>query len=132
MKTSLSMDASDQKKTRTKLKKFLIRRPTYQAVRDKGYIKGSARRRRHAAEPSFILRSGLQLKPVLLLMSPEQVFGSSLSSLCQRENTSVPNFVKMCIGHVENTGIITVECPAFIGKHLQMETKEAASMKVDI
>lgn len=25
-----------------KLKKFLIRRPTYQAVRDKGYIKGRA------------------------------------------------------------------------------------------
>lgn len=132
MKTSLSMDASDQKKTRMKLKKFLIRRPTYQAVRDKGYIKGSARRRRHAAAPSFILRSGLQLKPVLLLMSPEQVFGSSLSSLCQRENTSVPNFVKMCIDHVENTGIITVEYPGFIGKHLQMETKEAASMKVNI
>ncbi|XP_029385231.1 rho GTPase-activating protein 12-like isoform X4 [Echeneis naucrates] len=73
MKTSLSMD-SDQKKTRMKLKKFLIRRPTYQAVRDKGYIK-------------------------------DQVFGCSLTSLCQRENTSVPNFVKMCIDHVENVGL---------------------------
>lgn len=40
MKTSVSMDSSDQKKTRVKLKKFLTRRPTYQAVRDKGYIKG--------------------------------------------------------------------------------------------
>ncbi|XP_019943168.1 rho GTPase-activating protein 12b isoform X6 [Paralichthys olivaceus] len=74
MKTSLSMDSSDQKKTRLKLKKFLTRRPTYQAVRDKGYIK-------------------------------DQVFGCSLTSLCQRENTSVPNFVKMCIDHVENTGL---------------------------
>ncbi|XP_038154150.1 rho GTPase-activating protein 12b isoform X4 [Cyprinodon tularosa] len=74
MKNSVSMDSSDQKKTRMKLKKFLIRRPTYQAVRDKGYIK-------------------------------DQVFGCSLSSLCQRENTSVPNFVKMCIDHVENTGL---------------------------
>ncbi|XP_035475330.1 rho GTPase-activating protein 12b isoform X3 [Scophthalmus maximus] len=74
MKTSVSMDASDQKKTRMKLKKFLTRRPTYQAVRDKGYIK-------------------------------DQVFGCSLTSLCQRENTSVPNFVKMCIDHVENTGL---------------------------
>uniref|UniRef100_A0A671YLF8 Rho GTPase activating protein 12 n=1 Tax=Sparus aurata TaxID=8175 RepID=A0A671YLF8_SPAAU len=74
MKTSVSMDSSDQKKTRMKLKKFLIRRPTYQAVRDKGYIK-------------------------------DQVFGCSLTSLCQRENTSVPNFVKMCIDHVENTGL---------------------------
>ncbi|CAN9506230.1 unnamed protein product [Ophioblennius macclurei] len=74
MKTSISMDVSDQKKTRLKLKKFLIRRPTYQAVRDKGYIK-------------------------------DQVFGCSLFSLCQRENTSVPNFVKMCIDHVESTGL---------------------------
>ncbi|XP_016887271.1 rho GTPase-activating protein 12 isoform X3 [Cynoglossus semilaevis] len=74
MKPSLSMDNSDQKKTRLKLKKFLTRRPTYQAVRDKGYIK-------------------------------DQVFGCSLISLCQRENTSVPNFVKMCIDHVENTGL---------------------------
>ncbi|XP_061614197.1 rho GTPase-activating protein 12b isoform X7 [Phyllopteryx taeniolatus] len=74
MKTSVSMDSSDQKKTRLKLKKFLTRRPTYQAVRDKGYIK-------------------------------DQVFGCSLSSLCQRENTSVPKFVKMCIDHVENTGL---------------------------
>lgn len=74
MKTSVSMDVSDQKKTRLKLKKFLTRRPTYQAVRDKGYIK-------------------------------DQVFGCSLSSLCQRENTSTPNFVKMCIDHVENTGL---------------------------
>ncbi|XP_054621149.1 rho GTPase-activating protein 12b isoform X6 [Dunckerocampus dactyliophorus] len=74
MKTSVSMDASDQKKTRMKLKKFLTRRPTYQAVRDKGYIK-------------------------------DQVFGCSLSSLCQRENTSVPTFVRTCIEHVENTGL---------------------------
>ncbi|XP_056148592.1 rho GTPase-activating protein 12-like isoform X2 [Lampris incognitus] len=39
MKSSTSMDASDNKKTRHKLKKFLTRRPTLQAVRDKGYIK---------------------------------------------------------------------------------------------
>ncbi|XP_024135370.1 rho GTPase-activating protein 12b isoform X4 [Oryzias melastigma] len=74
MKTSVSMDSSDQKKTRMKLKKFLTRRPTYQAVRDKGYIK-------------------------------DQVFGCSLTSLCQRENTTVPNFVRMCMEHVENTGL---------------------------
>ncbi|RXM94804.1 Rho GTPase-activating protein 12 [Acipenser ruthenus] len=40
MKNSVSIDSSDQKKTRVKLKKFLTRRPTLQAVRDKGYIKG--------------------------------------------------------------------------------------------
>uniref|UniRef100_A0A9J7XP42 Rho GTPase activating protein 12b n=2 Tax=Cyprinus carpio TaxID=7962 RepID=A0A9J7XP42_CYPCA len=69
-----SLDSSEQKKTRVKLKKFLTRRPTLQAVRDKGYIK-------------------------------DQVFGCSLTALCQREVTSVPNFVKMCIEHVENTGL---------------------------
>ncbi|TRZ00234.1 hypothetical protein DNTS_014330 [Danionella cerebrum] len=69
-----NMESSEQKKTRVKLKKFLTRRPTLQAVRDKGYIK-------------------------------DQVFGCSLTSLCQREGTSVPNFVKMCIEHVENTGL---------------------------
>ncbi|XP_030631605.1 rho GTPase-activating protein 12 [Chanos chanos] len=74
MKNSASMESSEQKKTRVKLKKFLTRRPTLQAVRDKGYIK-------------------------------DQVFGSSLTSLCQREGTLVPNFVKMCIDHVENTGL---------------------------
>lgn len=42
MKNSISMDNSDQKLKKTKLKKFLTRRPTLQAVKDKGYIKGSA------------------------------------------------------------------------------------------
>ncbi|XP_068461412.1 rho GTPase-activating protein 12-like isoform X3 [Clinocottus analis] len=74
MKTSTSMDASDNKKTRHKLKKFLTRRPTLQAVRDKGYIK-------------------------------DQVFGCSLSSLCHREGDTVPDFVKMCIDHVESNGL---------------------------
>ncbi|XP_031726515.1 rho GTPase-activating protein 12-like isoform X7 [Anarrhichthys ocellatus] len=74
MKTSTSMDATDNKKTRHKLKKFLTRRPTLQAVRDKGYIK-------------------------------DQVFGCSLSSLCHRESDTVPIFVKMCIDHVESSGL---------------------------
>ncbi|XP_072569754.1 rho GTPase-activating protein 12b isoform X3 [Paramormyrops kingsleyae] len=73
LKSSSSID-SDQKKTRMKLKKFLTRRPTLQAVRDKGYIK-------------------------------DQVFGCSLTSLCQREDTTVPNFVCTCIDHVERTGL---------------------------
>ncbi|XP_005994734.1 rho GTPase-activating protein 12b isoform X8 [Latimeria chalumnae] len=74
MKTSVSVESSEQKKTKTKLKKFLNRRPTLQAVREKGYIK-------------------------------DQVFGSSLTSLCQRENTTVPKFVKMCIEYVEKHGL---------------------------
>ncbi|KAM9163937.1 rho GTPase-activating protein 12 isoform 7-T7 [Pangshura tecta] len=74
MKISSSIDSSEQKKTKTKLKKFLTRRPTLQAVREKGYIK-------------------------------DQVFGSNLTSLCQRENNSVPKFVKLCIEHVEEHGL---------------------------
>ncbi|XP_055740100.1 rho GTPase-activating protein 12-like isoform X4 [Salvelinus fontinalis] len=74
MKSSTSMDTSDDKKTRHKLMKFLTRRPTLQAVRDKGYIK-------------------------------DQVFGCSLSDLCQGENASVPSFVTMCIDHVENNAL---------------------------
>ncbi|XP_052320049.1 rho GTPase-activating protein 12-like isoform X4 [Oncorhynchus keta] len=74
MKSSTSMDTSDDKKTRHKLMKFLTRRPTLQAVRDKGYIK-------------------------------DQVFGCSLSDLCQRENASVPSFLTMCIDHMENNAL---------------------------
>lgn len=74
IKQMTSIDNTEQKKTKTKLKKFLIRRPTLQAVREKGYIK-------------------------------DQVFGSSLAGLCQRENTTVPNFVKMCIDHIEEHGL---------------------------
>lgn len=100
MKTSVSMDSSDQKKTRMKLKKFLIRRPTYQAVRDKGYIKGRTRR-------GMCVRLCLERYPsrrCVFWSFTDQVFGCSLTSLCQRENTSTPNFVKTCIEHVENTG----------------------------
>ncbi|XP_075068137.1 rho GTPase-activating protein 12 isoform X5 [Mixophyes fleayi] len=74
IKQTASVDNTEQKKTKTKLKKFLTRRPTMQAVREKGYIK-------------------------------DPVFGSSLASLCQRENTTVPNFVKMCIDHIEEQGL---------------------------
>ncbi|XP_038146722.1 rho GTPase-activating protein 12-like isoform X7 [Cyprinodon tularosa] len=74
MKPLASVEATDNKKTRHKLKKFLARRPTLQNVRDKGYIQ-------------------------------DQVFGCSLSSLCQQENSTVPTFVKMCIDHVENNGL---------------------------
>lgn len=40
VKAPSNIDTTDQKKTKTKLKKFLTRRPTLQAVREKGYIKG--------------------------------------------------------------------------------------------
>ncbi|XP_077627883.1 rho GTPase-activating protein 12 isoform X1 [Crocuta crocuta] len=73
MKVS-SIDSSEQKKTKKNLKKFLTRRPTLQAVREKGYIK-------------------------------DQVFGANLANLCQRENGTVPKFVKLCIEHVEANGL---------------------------
>ncbi|XP_055003316.1 rho GTPase-activating protein 12 isoform X1 [Sorex araneus] len=69
-----SIDSSEQKKTKKNLKKFLTRRPTLQAVREKGYIK-------------------------------DQVFGCNLANLCQRENSTVPKFVKLCIEHVEENGL---------------------------
>ncbi|KAM5285861.1 rho GTPase-activating protein 12 isoform 5-T5 [Hipposideros larvatus] len=69
-----SIDSSEQKKTKKNLKKFLTRRPTLQAVREKGYIK-------------------------------DQVFGANLANLCQRENGTVPKFVKLCIEHVEEYGL---------------------------
>ncbi|XP_012586845.1 PREDICTED: rho GTPase-activating protein 12 isoform X5 [Condylura cristata] len=69
-----SIDSSEQKKTKKNLKKFLTRRPTLQAVREKGYIK-------------------------------DQVFGANLASLCQKENGTVPKFVKLCIEHVEEFGL---------------------------
>ncbi|XP_064906656.1 rho GTPase-activating protein 12 isoform X25 [Columba livia] len=74
LKAPSNIDSTEQKKTKTKLKKFLTRRPTLQAVREKGYIK-------------------------------DQVFGSNLTSLCQRENSTVPKFVKLCIEHVEEHGL---------------------------
>ncbi|XP_053294741.1 rho GTPase-activating protein 12 isoform X9 [Pleuronectes platessa] len=35
----------------------------------------------------------------------DQVFGCSLSSLCHRENGTVPSFVTTCIDHVETSGL---------------------------
>ncbi|XP_053083426.1 rho GTPase-activating protein 12a isoform X2 [Pangasianodon hypophthalmus] len=63
-----------QKKAKTRLRKFLTRRPSLQAVKDKGYIR-------------------------------DLVFGCNLISLCQREKTTVPHFVKMCINYIENQGL---------------------------
>lgn len=38
--SSTSTSEADQKKVRTKLKKFLLKRPTLQSVKDRGYIRG--------------------------------------------------------------------------------------------
>lgn len=74
MKPSTSMDSSDNKKTRHKLKKFLTRRPTLQSVRDKGYIKGSIKglsrrppsiplQRLTSSRLCVCLRPGVRLQP---------------------------------------------------------------------
>lgn len=34
----------------------------------------------------------------------DQVFGANLANLCQRENDTVPKFVKLCIEYVEEYG----------------------------
>uniref|UniRef100_A0A2K5KWQ7 Rho GTPase-activating protein 12 n=1 Tax=Cercocebus atys TaxID=9531 RepID=A0A2K5KWQ7_CERAT len=39
------------------------------------------------------------------VQSHYQVFGSNLANLCQRENGTVPKFVKLCIEHVEEYGL---------------------------
>lgn len=72
MKSFTSMDSSDNKKTRHKLKKFLTRRPTLQAVRDKGYIKGIIKGFSWCPScgiaslpPALVvLRSGVRLQPL--------------------------------------------------------------------
>lgn len=76
MKNSISMDSSDQKKTRMKLKKFLIRRPTYQAVRDKGYIKGE--------HPGCILRTSIlhSHRYKLLSVSPQTRCLAAVWAVC--------------------------------------------------
>ena len=50
------------------------------------------------------------------------MFGCSLTSLCQRESGSVPQFVTMCIDHVENTGRVGFRETLFRGMLVVVET----------
>ncbi|XP_032090477.1 rho GTPase-activating protein 27 [Thamnophis elegans] len=65
---------SDSNKIRNVLRKFLLKRPSLQYLRDRGYIK-------------------------------DQVFGCALQVLCDREKSTVPNFVSQCITTVEKRGL---------------------------
>ncbi|XP_071978321.1 rho GTPase-activating protein 15 [Engystomops pustulosus] len=67
-------DSSDRNRVKTRLKKFIIRRPSLKTLQEKGLIK-------------------------------DQVFGCHLATLCKRENSTVPNFVQMCIEAVEKRGL---------------------------
>ncbi|CAH2305436.1 rho GTPase-activating 15 [Pelobates cultripes] len=69
-------DTCDRNRVRTRLKKFISRRPSLKTLQEKGLIK-------------------------------DQVFGCHLETLCKRENTTVPNFVKLCIEAVEKRGLDT-------------------------
>lgn len=42
--------------------------------------------------------------PTSLCISPDQVFGCQLESLCQREGDTVPSFVRLCIAAVDKRG----------------------------
>ncbi|XP_018409552.1 PREDICTED: rho GTPase-activating protein 15 [Nanorana parkeri] len=67
-------DTSDKSRVKTRLKKFISRRPSLKTLQDKGIIK-------------------------------DQAFGCHLAILCQRENSTVPQFVRTCIEAVEKRGL---------------------------
>ncbi|XP_063156571.1 rho GTPase-activating protein 27 isoform X1 [Candoia aspera] len=65
---------NESNKVRNKLRKFLLKRPPLQYLRERGYIK-------------------------------DQVFGCALQVLCDREKSTVPQFVRQCISTVEKRGL---------------------------
>uniref|UniRef100_A0A8C9PYU4 Rho-GAP domain-containing protein n=1 Tax=Spermophilus dauricus TaxID=99837 RepID=A0A8C9PYU4_SPEDA len=67
-------DTSDKNRVKSRLKKFITRRPSLKTLQEKGLIK-------------------------------DQIFGSHLHTVCERENSTVPWFVKKCIEAVEKRGL---------------------------
>ncbi|XP_037592557.1 rho GTPase-activating protein 15 isoform X3 [Cebus imitator] len=67
-------DTSDKNRVKSRLKKFITRRPSLKTLQEKGLIK-------------------------------DQIFGSHLHTVCERENSTVPRFVKQCIEAVEKRGL---------------------------
>lgn len=67
-------DTSDKNRVKSRLKKFITRRPSLKTLQEKGLIK-------------------------------DQIFGSHLHTVCERENSTVPQFVKQCIEAVEKRGL---------------------------
>nr|BAE41865.1 unnamed protein product [Mus musculus] len=66
-------DTSDKNRVKSRLKKFISRRPSLKTLQEKGLIK-------------------------------DQIFGSHLHTVCEREHSTVPWFVKQCIEAVEKRG----------------------------
>ncbi|XP_035170429.1 rho GTPase-activating protein 9, partial [Oxyura jamaicensis] len=67
-------DTSEKKRVKSKLRRFIIKRPPLQSLQEKGLIR-------------------------------DQVFGCRLEALCQRENSTVPRFVRLCVEAVEERGL---------------------------
>ncbi|XP_032880595.1 rho GTPase-activating protein 15 [Amblyraja radiata] len=67
-------DTSEKKRVKSRLKKFITRRPSLKTLQEKGLIK-------------------------------DRVFGCHLATLCKREGSTVPKFVKLCIEAVEKRGL---------------------------
>ncbi|XP_029328770.1 rho GTPase-activating protein 15 isoform X3 [Mus caroli] len=67
-------DTSDKNRVKSRLKKFISRRPSLKTLQEKGIIK-------------------------------DQIFGSHLHTVCEREHSTVPWFVKQCIEAVEKRGL---------------------------
>ncbi|KAM9264996.1 rho GTPase-activating protein 9 [Morus bassanus] len=69
-----TLDASEKKRVKSKLRRFIVKRPPLQSLQEKGLIR-------------------------------DQVFGCRLDALCQRESTTVPRFVRLCVEAVEERGL---------------------------
>uniref|UniRef100_A0A8C5MFB4 Rho GTPase activating protein 15 n=1 Tax=Leptobrachium leishanense TaxID=445787 RepID=A0A8C5MFB4_9ANUR len=61
--------------------------------------------RKSASSELLHLRSEAKEQKSEQRKSAKQVFGCRLEALCKRENTTVPNFVKLCIEAVEKRGL---------------------------
>ncbi|XP_013815191.1 rho GTPase-activating protein 15 [Apteryx mantelli] len=67
-------DTNDRNRVKSRLKKFISRRPSLKTLQEKGLIK-------------------------------DQIFGSHLHLVCEHENSTVPQFVRLCIEAVERRGL---------------------------
>lgn len=53
-----------------------------------------------------VVRGEAHLGAVMSLLVPDRVFGCHLQTLCQREGTTVPKFVQVCLDAVEKRGML--------------------------
>ncbi|XP_032993411.1 rho GTPase-activating protein 9 [Lacerta agilis] len=69
-----SPDRAYKKRVKSKLRRFIAKRPPLRSLQEKGLIR-------------------------------DQVFGCRLEALCQREGSTVPRFVQLCVETVEQRGL---------------------------